>query len=193
MAKIQRSELWSLEEYALIRNDFREQVIDHKKYRRISVGPNATFIFEDKLTIKYQVQEMLRTERIFEPDQINDELDAYNPLIPDGTNFKATFFIEFPDSEERKIKLGQLGGIEHKIWLRIGKGEKTYAVANEDMDRSDGKKAAAVHFLRFELNSIAITSAKSGAEIEIGIGHEALSGSAILGHKSRESLISDLI
>ena len=136
---------------------------------------------------------MLRTERIFEPDQINDELDAYNPLIPDGTNFEATFFIEFPDSEERKIKLGQLGGIEHKIWLRIGEGEKTYAVANEDMDRSDGKKAAAVHFLRFELNSIAITSAKSGAEIEIGIGHEALSGSAILGHKSRESLISDLI
>jgi hypothetical protein len=193
MAKIERSELWSLEEYASVRNDYRKRVIDHKKCRRISVGPNATFIFEDSLTIKYQVQEMLRTERIFEPDQIKDELEAYNPLIPDGTNFKATFFIEYPDAEERKIKLARLGGIEHKIWMRIGNEEKIYAVANEDMDRSEGKKAAAVHFLRFELNSAAITSAKSGAEIEIGIGHKVLSGSTILDDHSRQSLILDLL
>ncbi len=192
MRKLTRKDIWSLEEYANIREKFRKEMMQHKKARRIPIGPNATLIFEDVSTVKYQIQEMLRAERIFETKEINEELEAYNPLIPDGKNFKATFFIEYADAEVRRDKLAKLGGVEHKVWIRIGHGNKIYGIANEDMERSDGTKAAAVHFLRFELNPDNIEKAKDGQDIEIGIDHLLLTGSVTLNDQSRKSLASDL-
>ena len=172
-AKLTRDDLWSLEQYAEKRNEFRAQVIEHKKSRQVAIGPNATLYFEDRMVMQYQVQEMLRIERIFEKEAIQEELDAYNPLIPDGSNWKTTFMLEYPDVEQRKIELGKLIGIEKRVWVRVGNLEKVYPIANEDLERETEDKTSSVHFLRFELAPEMVTAAKSGAAISMGIDHDA--------------------
>lgn len=172
MEKLSRESLWSLEEYSTKRNDFRDQVMAHKRNRQLPLGTNATLYFEDALTMKYQVQEMLRIERLFEADDIQAELDAYNPLIPDGSNWKATFMVEFPDIEERRAMLSRLVGIEDKVWLQAGDFELVYAIADEDLERADEQKTSAVHFLRFELSAEMVNALKSGAPLAAGIDHE---------------------
>jgi hypothetical protein len=192
MQKLSREGLWSLEKYAEIRADFRAEVMAHKAPRRVAIGPHATLYFEDFMTMKYQVQEMLRTERIFEAAGIEEEIDAYNPLIPDGTNLKATFMIEYADAEERRRALARLGGIEDTVWVQAEDGEKVYAIANEDLDRTEGEKASAVHFLRFELGPETIKAFKSGSPITFGIDHEGLPGSVTLTDEQIASLAADL-
>jgi len=172
--KLDRSRIWSLEDYAEKRAAFRAEVIAHKKVRRIALGPNATLVFEDFTTMKYQVQEMLRVERIFEADAINEEIAAYNPLIPDGGNWKATFMIEYEDVAERRAALARLIGVEHRVWVKVGDHAPVFALANEDLPRSNDEKTAAVHFLRFDLPPAQIAAAKSGAPIAIGIDHPSL-------------------
>ncbi|MGH8195695.1 MAG: DUF3501 family protein [Woeseiaceae bacterium] len=171
MQKLTRQNLYSLEQYSEIRNEFRKQLIEHKRDRRLQLGANATLYFEDSLTMKYQVQEMLRIEKIFDAAAIVDELDAYNPLIPDGSNWKATFMVEFPDVDERREKLQQLVGIEDSVWLQIGALEKVRPIADEDLQRDDVDKTSAVHFLRFELDQAGVKALKGGAELAAGIDH----------------------
>jgi hypothetical protein len=173
--KLDRSKIWSLEDYAANRPAFRAQVIEHKKVRRIALGPHATLVFEDFTTMKYQVQEMLRVERIFEADAIADEIASYNPLIPDGNNWKATFMIEYEDVAERRDALARLIGVEHRVWVKVGDNAPLFAIANEDLPRSNDEKTAAVHFLRFDLPPALIEAVKAGAPITIGIDHPALS------------------
>jgi hypothetical protein len=192
MQKLDRSNLWSLEEYAQERPAFRSEVIAHKKPRRVALSPHATMYFEDFLTIKYQVQEMLRVERIFERAEIEEELAAYNPLIPDGANWKGTFMFEYSDVEERRRALGQMAGIEHRIWLQAAGQEKIFAIANEDLARSTEDKTSAVHFLRFELDPGTIAAAKEGADIRMGIDHDALRCEVTLSDATRDSLLKDL-
>ena len=153
MNKLNREDLMSLEQYAEARPEFRRQVMAHKKNRQVALGENARLYFEDRLTMQYQVQEMLRIEKIFEADGINEELEAYNPLIPDGTNWKATFMMEYDDPAERRVQLAQLIGIEKSIWVRVGDHPKVNPIANEDLDRETEDKTSSVHFLRFELNA----------------------------------------
>lgn len=172
MQKLTRADLYSLEKYAEIRKDFRAEVLAHKKNRQLPLGTNATLYFEDRLTMQYQIQEMLRIERIFEAAGINEELEAYNPLIPDGSNWKATFMVEFPDIEERRAMLTQLVGIENHVWLRVGDGELIRPVADEDLERSDDDKTSAVHFLRFELSDQDVAALLEGAPLSAGIDHE---------------------
>ncbi len=172
MDKLTRETLYSLEQYAEHREGFREAVMAHKRDRRLALGTNATLYFEDRMTMQYQVQEMLRIERIFEADGIQEELNAYNPLIPDGTNWKATFMVEFPDAEERKGMLERLVGVEHKVWMQIGDLPRISPIADEDLDRSDEHKTSAVHFLRFELDDEQITLLKNGATLSAGIAHD---------------------
>lgn len=169
--KLDRSTLWSLEEYADRRDDFRREMIAHKKTRRIALGPHITLLFEDFLTMKYQVQEMLRTEKIFEAAGIAEELESYNPLIPDGTNWKATMLIEYADVEERRIALGKLAGVENTVWVQVDGEARSTAIANEDMERSTDEKAAAVHFLRFELDATSIAALRSGKTLRMGVDH----------------------
>ena len=171
---LSRADLWSLEEYSERREDFRKEVIAHKKERQVHLGPHATLYFEDTLTIRYQVQEMLRIEKIFTGPEIEEELSAYVPLIPDGNNLKATFMIEYPDAEERRVALTRMPGIEHKVWIQIGDGERVFAIANEDLDRSNDDKTAAVHFLRFEFTPEDIANAKAGSALKMGIDHAEL-------------------
>jgi hypothetical protein len=192
MQKLKRSDLWNLESYATERPAFRARVIEHKKPRRVALHPHATLAFEDAMTIRYQVQEMLRVERIFEPAEIESELEAYNPLIPDGTNWKATFMIEYPDVEERRRALAAMPGVEHKVWVQVGDRPKLYAIANEDMERSTEDKTAAVHFLRFELDPASSEAAKAGAPIRMGIDHDRLRADVTLSDASRQSLVADL-
>lgn len=172
MQPLKRQDLFSLEQYAARRAQFRTQVMTHKRDRQVAVGPNATLSFEDRLTMQYQVQEMLRAERIFEPAGIEEELAAYNPLIPDGTNWKATLMIEFPDVEERRVALAQLKGIESRVWVRVADHEPVYAIADEDLERATEEKTSSVHFLRFELTPTMIRAAKQGAPIALGIDHD---------------------
>jgi hypothetical protein len=172
MNKLSRDDLFSLEQYAEARPEFRRKVLEHKKNRRLDLGTNAALYFEDRLTMQYQVQEMLRIEKIFEADGINEELEAYNPLIPDGTNWKATFMVEFPDIAERKAMLQQLVGIEDRIFVHVADFERVYAIADEDLERADEQKTSAVHFLRFELPPEQIRALKSGAALIAGIDHE---------------------
>jgi len=167
-----RESLYSLEKYAELRNQFRQEVMEHKLNRRLPLGTNATLYFEDRMTMQYQVQEMLRIERIFEADAIQEELDAYNPLIPDGSNWKATFMVEFPDVEERKAMLGRLIGVEDRVWMQIGELPKIRPISNEDLERSDDVKTSAVHFMRFELTSEQVQHLKNGAELAAGIDHD---------------------
>ena len=169
MHKLKRTDLYSLEQYADQRPAFRDKVMAHKKNRRVALGPHATLYFEDLLTIQYQVQEMLRAERIFESAGINEELEAYNPLIPDGSNWKATFMLEYDDVNERQSALEQLIGIEDRVWVKIADHPPVYAIADEDLERDTEEKTSAVHFLRFELTSQMIAAAKEGAAIGMGI------------------------
>jgi hypothetical protein len=172
MTQLSHEDLYSLEEYSRIRQEFRARVISHKKNRRLAIGPNAALYFEDELTMQYQIQEMLRIERIFEHDGIQDELDVYNPLIPDGNNWKATFMMEYHDTGERKLALAKLIGIENAIWLAVEGHEKVRPIANEDLERSNEDKTSAVHFMRFELTDGMIESLKNGAKLSVGIDHE---------------------
>jgi len=171
MKKLTRADLYPLEKYSEIRPEFRARVLAHKKNRQVAIGPNATLYFEDRLTMQYQIQEMLRIERIFEPMGINDELEAYNPLIPDGSNWKATFMIEFPDVDERRKALAYLKGIENRVWVRVAGFDPIRPIADEDLEREDEEKTSAVHFLRFNLTPDMVTAVKQGAEIGMGINH----------------------
>jgi len=171
MRKLQASDLMSLEEYHEARPEFRERVLAHKQNRQVAVGPNATLYFEDQLTVQYQVQEMLRIERIFESEAINEELEVYVPLIPDGSNLKATFMLEFPDPEERRRELMRLIGIEGKVYVQVSGFDRIYAIADEDLERATEEKTSAVHFVRFELALIMRKALKDGAELRIGIDH----------------------
>ena len=187
-----RNDLWSLEEYAGRREEFRKQVLAHKKLRQVSLGPHATLYFEDQLTMQYQIQEMLRVERIFEAAEIEEELSAYNPLIPDGSNWKATFMIEYGDIEERKQALATMGGIEETVWVQVGNGTKAYAIANEDMERTRESKAAAVHFMRFELSAEDLQSVRDGADVHMGLDHPSIANNVTLSTEARQALCADL-
>ena len=171
MQKLIASDLLSLERYSRERNDFRARVIEHKRNRKAIVGPNTMWLFEDRLTVQYQVQEMLRTERIFEAEGIAEELGAYNPLIPDGTNWKATFLIEYPDAEIRRVQLERLKGVEDRCWVQVAGFDRVFAIADEDLERENDVKTSAVHFLRFELTEGMRAKLKGGAELSIGIDH----------------------
>ena len=171
MQKLTRENLYSLERYAELRNEFRAKVMEHKQNRRLSLGGNATLYFEDRLTMQYQVQEMLRAERIFEAGGIEEELNAYNPLIPDGSNWKATFMVEYPDVEVRREKLQELVGIEHRVWLQVGESDRIRPIADEDLERGSEDKTSAVHFLRFELDADEVAALKDGAPLAAGIDH----------------------
>ena len=191
--KLTRSDLWSLEEYASRRQTFRAEVIAHKKLRSIALGPHARLYFEDRLTMRYQIQEMLRVERIFEAAEIEEELESYNPLIPDGSNWKATFMIEYGNVEERKVALSTMGGIEQTVWVRVGEScEKIFAITNEDMERTRDEKAAAVHFMRFELGADEVAALKSGESLFMGIDHASLPGTYEVTVHQRAALIADL-
>jgi hypothetical protein len=195
MHKLSPQDLHPLETYARLRAEFRDKVIAHKKNRQLQVGPHALLSFEDRLTMQYQVQEMLRVERIFEPEGIQDELDAYNPLIPDGTNWKATFMLEYPDPEERKRELARLRGIERRVWVEIDGLMPVYAIADEDLEREDETKTAAVHFLRFDLPREMILALKQvSADIRIGIDHQNYRFAVDpVPRNVRDALIRDLI
>jgi len=171
MRKLTRDDLFSLEQYASVRDDFRDKVLSHKRDRRLPLGTNAALYFEDRLTMQYQVQEMLRIERIFEAEGIDEELGAYNPLIPDGTNWKATFMVEFPDAGERQMMLARLVDIENRVWVQVGDHERIFAIADEDLDRADETKTSAVHFMRFELPADQVEALKGGATLAAGIDH----------------------
>jgi hypothetical protein len=173
MDKLAPSDLMSLEQYARERPGFRARVLEHKKARLVSVGPSVTWLFEDRLTIQYQVQEMLRAERIFEPEGIEDELGAYNPLIPDGRNWKVTLLIEFPDERERRIQLARLKGIETRCYVQVGGHERVFAIADEDLERENEEKTSSVHFLRFELTDQMAAALKGGAPLAVGTDHDA--------------------
>jgi hypothetical protein len=173
MNKLQRSDLFTLEKYAELRAEFRARVMAHKVNRRLPIGPHATLYFEDRLTIQYQVQEMLRAERIFEAAGIEEELAAYNPLIPDGSNWKATFMIEYDDIAERRRALAQMKGIEEAVWLQVDGYARIVPIADEDLEREDEEKTSAVHFLRFELSAPMIAALKNGAALHAGIDHPA--------------------
>jgi hypothetical protein len=173
MTALTPDDLYSLEEYAKIRDDFRAKVMEHKMTRRVPIGPNATLYFEDRLTMQYQIQEMLRIERIFEQEGIADELEAYNPLVPDGRNWKATFMVEFPDAEERRTALEKLVGIERNVWVRVDGHDRVFPIADEDLVREDVSKTSSVHFLRFELTPEMVSAAKDGASLSMGIEHPA--------------------
>jgi hypothetical protein len=193
MQKLTRDDLMSLEQYAEARPAFKARVIEHKKNRRVPLGTNASLYFEDRMTMQYQVQEMLRIERIFEASGIQDELDAYNPMIPDGTNWKATFMIEFPDESERRAMLQRLIGVEEKVWLQIGDSERITAIADEDLERADAEKTSAVHFLRFELSADQIAALRAGAELAAGIDHENYQVELRpVAENIRQSLLGDL-
>lgn len=193
MTKLTADDLLGLERYARERADFRARVMAHKKHRQIQVGPNALWLFEDRLTVQYQVQEMLRVERIFEPEGIEEELAAYNPLIPDGGNWKVTFMIEFPDPEERRVALTRLKGIEARCWVQVEGHDRVWAIADEDLDRENEEKTSSVHFLRFELDGASRAALKRGAQLALGVDHDNYRHSVDrVPAAMRASLVSDL-
>ena len=191
MDKLQRSDLYSLENYAAIRNEFRSKVMQHKKHRSIQLGENLRLLFEDRLTIQYQIQEMLRIEKIFEADGIEEELQAYNPLIPDGQNLKAVMMIEFSDVNERKGALEKLIGIDRNVWLKVDGFEKVSPISNEDLDRETEEKTSSVHFLRFEFTPEMITAMKNGASVSAGVEHPEYQHELIIDESIRQSLVED--
>ena len=174
MRKLTPDSLMTLEAYAKVRKEFRAQVIAHKKARTVHLGGHITLVFEDELSVRYQVQEMLRIEKIFEEQGIQDEIDAYNPLIPDGLNFKATMLIEYEDVEERRHALSQLRGVEDKVWIKVEHCARVFAIADEDLERENDVKTSAVHFLRFELTREMAESLKYGVGLSMGVDHPAL-------------------
>jgi hypothetical protein len=185
-------QLYSLEQYARVRPEFRARVIAHKKLRLVQVGPAATLHFEDRLTMQYQVQEMLRLERMFEPELIQEELDVYNPLIPDGSNWKATFMIEYSDEAERRAQLARLIGVEQAVWVQVADFARVTPVANEDLDRATAEKTSSVHFLRFELTPEMCRAVKGGAPVRVGIDHPHYRAETTLPPATRDSLAADL-
>jgi hypothetical protein len=193
MAKIARDSLLSLEAYAKQRKDFRAKVLAHKKNRRVQLGDHLSLEFEDELTIRYQIQEMLRIERIFEEDGIQGELDAYGPLVPGGGNLKATMMLEYPDPAERAQALARLRGIEDRVWIRVEGRDRVYAIADEDLDRENAEKTSSVHFLRFELTPEMASALKSGAALAVGVDHPAYHAEVgALPGNVRDSLVNDL-
>ncbi len=193
MPQITRDTLMSLEAYAKARPEFRAKVMAHKKDRVLHLGTSITLIFEDELTIRYQVQEMLRAERIFEEDGINDELEAYNPLIPDGSNWKATMMIEYPDENERRIWLAKLIGVEDRVWVQVSGCDRVYAIADEDLERENAEKTSSVHFMRFELAPAMVEALRGGAALAAGVDHPNYSAFVErVGDATRASLLADL-
>ncbi len=191
MEALKVSDLYTLEQYHKARNEFRAKVLEHKKNRQVPLGPNATLYFEDRLTIQYQVQEMLRIERIFESEAIEEELAAYTPLIPDGSNFKATFMIEFPDAEERRLALMRFAGIEDDLYLEVD-GERSVGIADEDLERTDEGKTSAVHFVRFELSSGMKDAVKRGASFKLGSEHPEYVHETVVSAAVADALRRDL-
>lgn len=193
MGRLARNSLLTLEAYAKTRKAFRAEVIEHKKKRTVHLGEHITLLFEDELTIRYQVQEMLRIEKVFEEEGIQSELDAYNPLIPDGSNWKATLLIQYEDPDERARMLSQLKQIETRVWMQVDAHAKRFAIADEDLDRENEEKTSSVHFLRFELDAATLLALKGGAAIAMGVDHPALQiGPTQLHASTREALIADL-
>ena len=191
--KLRPEDLFSLEQYSKQRAEFRPRVIAHKRNRTLQCGPNATWCFEDRLTVQYQVQEMLRIERIFESEGIADELAAYNPLIPDGSNWKVTLLIEYPEVDTRRVALAQLKGIEDRCWVQVAGHERVFAIADEDLERENEEKTSSVHFLRFELTPAMVVSAKGGAAVSIGMDHDAYRHAIDpLPQAARDALAGDL-
>jgi hypothetical protein len=191
--KLTLDSLMTLEAYAKARKEFRAKVIAHKKARTVHLGDHVTLIFEDELTMRYQVQEMLRIERIFEQEGIQEEIDAYNPLIPDGRNFKATMMIEYEDVEERRLALARLKGIEDRAWVRVEGSEPIYAVADEDLERENDEKTSSVHFLRFELTQDMAEALKYGVALGVGVDHPGYRAAVDpLPAETRASLVQDL-
>jgi hypothetical protein len=189
---ITRESLLSLEAYARQRGEFRTRVIEHKKKRTLHLGGHVTLLFEDELTIRYQVQEMLRIERIFEDEGIQGELDAYNPLVPDGANWKATMLIEYPDAEERRGMLARLKGIERRTWVQVAGCERVYAIADEDLERENDEKTSSVHFLRFELSAAMRERLRAGAGVSAGVDHPEYRASVEALPEVRAALAADL-
>ena len=193
MAQIDRDSLLTLEAYARERPQFRSKVIAHKKNRTLGIGPNVTLVFEDELTMRYQIQEMLRAERIFESEGIQSELDAYNPLIPDGSNWKCTMLLEYPDVAERRRMLPKLVGIEDRVWVRVEGCKQVFAIADEDMERENDQKTSSVHFLRFELDEDMKKKLRSGAALAVGVDHaEYRHETGEVPDSIRNSLLQDL-
>jgi len=193
MNRLSRADLWTLEEYAEKRPAFRAEVMAHKKMRQLALGQHARLYFEDRLTIRYQIQEMLRIEKVFEAQGINEELEAYNPLIPDGHNWKTTFMIEYDDPAERAVQLSKMIGIEDKVWLQVEDCERVYPIADEDLERDNAEKTSSVHFLRFELTPGMIGAAHAGAGVGAGIDHPAYTVAQFqLPAEIRDSLAADL-
>ena len=192
--KITRESLMSLETYAKEREHFRARVLGHKRARTVHLGEHVTLVFEDELTLRYQIQEMLRIEKTFEEAGIQDELDAYNPLVPDGSNFKASMLIEYEDVDERRIALGRLRGVEDRVWVQVGGFDRVYAIADEDLDRSTEEKTSAVHFLRFELAAPMVNALKDSAPLGIGVDHPAYAAAIpAVGEATRKALAEDLV
>ena len=190
--QITRDDLMSLEQYAQKRPEFRQQVLAHKKHRQVMLGPDATLYFEDRLTLLYQIQEMLRIEKVFEADGINDELEAYNPMIPSGRNFKATFMIEYTDPEVRAVQLEKLLGVEDLVWMQVADFDRVWAIADEDLDRSTDTKTSAVHFMRFEMSDNMADALKRGADWMIGVQHPVYIYELSVEGATRDSLLNDL-
>jgi hypothetical protein len=190
--QLSKQDLWSLEEYATKRADYRKQVMEHKKHRQVALGENATLYFEDRLTIQYQIQEMLRIEKVFEAAGIEDELEAYNPLIPDGKNWKATFMIEYEDPEMRAAQLAKMIGIEDLVWVQVYGFDKVWCISNEDLERTNDSKTSSVHFMRFELSEEMVAALKAGSALDIGVEHAIYSYNVTADDETRQSLINDL-
>jgi hypothetical protein len=190
MKKLARQDLFPLEQYAERRPELRREIIVHKKNRNIELGGHIRLIFEDRKTMQYQIQEMLRAERIFEAAGIQEELDAYNPLIPDGDNLKATMLLEYEDIAERQVALAKLRGVEDKVWVKLG-AEKIYAIADEDIERDNNLKTASVHFLRFQFDAGLVKKLRDGAELSFGIDHPQYQSSAALNSAQRQALLAD--
>lgn len=189
---ITRESLMTLEAYAKARNEYRAKVMAHKKNRTVQLGRNLTLIFEDELTVRYQIQEMLRIEKTYEEAGIQDELEAYNPLVPDGSNWKATMMIEYPEETERRVMLTKLKGIENRVWVQVMDFARVYAIADEDLERENDEKTSSVHFLRFELTPEMIAAAKSGAAIAVGADHPVYTAEIVVAQAVRDSLAADL-
>jgi len=192
MPRVERASLLSLEAYARERNAFRARVIEHKKRRTVPLGEHVTLIFEDELTVRYQIQEMLRIERIFEEAGIEDELEAYNPLVPDGSNLKATMMIEYPDVAERQRSLAKLKGVEDRVWVQVEGGARVYAIADEDLERENEEKTSAVHFLRFELDAAMRKDLRDGAQLRVGVDHPQYQAQVATPPTVRDALAGDL-
>ena len=190
---LERKDLWSLEQYAEKREAFRAEVLAHKQNRRVLVGQHILLVFEDDKTIRYQIQEMLRIEKVFEAAGIKEELEAYNPLIPDGDNWKCSMLIQYPEVEERRLRLAELLDVENRVWVQAGETEKLFALADEDLERANGDKTSAVHFLRFQLEAAQVSAVKAGATVTFGIDHKNYQEEDVLVSENvRASLAADL-